>query len=108
MDVVKDVTKLAPGHTSSLLFAICPYLKRTEKRELLYTSKEGYPRRFRVREDRVNSYRYFGLSLSYPIWVILSYRYREDAIPSPEGRLREKRWKADPKLSPEDRVQRGD
>jgi len=51
--VRRTASFLAPGHASSLLFVICPYLKRTKKRELLYTSKEGYPGRFRVRKDRV-------------------------------------------------------
>ena len=43
-DKVRTASFLAPGHASSLLFVICPYLKRTEKEGDFMHIKRGVPR----------------------------------------------------------------
>ena len=42
-DKVRTASFLAPGHAGSLLFVICPYLKRTEKEGDFMHIKRGEP-----------------------------------------------------------------
>jgi len=46
--VRRTASFLAPGHTSSLLFVICPYLKRAGGEGAFVHIKRGYPGKVRI------------------------------------------------------------